>query len=115
MRRPKIQTDKMLMDSPILDENDDDMLSIPSGLAISGQLNIGKNGNPVTIYVEDEETGETLEINHVGTALLVIEDSRRSSNGWLSVAIGSLTKLSNVLEFLSKVTLSGLEKMARSK
>lgn len=103
----------MLLDSPILDQNDDDLLSIPSGLAISGQLNIGKNGNPVTIYVEDEETGETLEINHVGTALLVIEDSRRSSNGWLSVAIGSLPKLSNVLEFLSKVTLSGLEKLTK--
>jgi len=56
-----------------------------------------------------------LEVNHVNTALLVIEDSRRSSSGWLSVAIGSLPKLSDVLGFLSKVTLSGLEKLTREK
>lgn len=115
MRKPKIQTDKMLFDSPILDQTEEEMLSMPSGLAISGRLNIGKSGNPVTIYIEDEETGETLEVNHVNTALLVIEDSRRSSNGWLSVAIGSLPKLSNVLQFLSKVTLSGLEKMTKGR
>ena len=41
---------------------------------------IGKSGNPVTILVEDEETGEILEVNHVRTALLVIEDSRKSSS-----------------------------------
>lgn len=115
MRKTKVQTDKMLFDSPILDEIEDEMFSLPSGLAISGQLNIGKNGNPVTIYIEDEETGEVLEVNHVNTALLVIEDSRRSSSGWLTVAIGSLPKLSDVLGFLSKVTLSGLEKLTRGK
>ncbi len=113
MKKPKTQTDRLLMDSPILDQEEENVLEMPSGLAISGQLNIGKNGNPVTIYIEDEETGETLEVNHVSTALLVIEDSRRSSSGWLSIAIGSLSKLSNVLEFLSKVTLSGLEKLTR--
>lgn len=114
MRKPKTQSDKMLFDSPILDQ-EEELLSSPSGLAVSGQLNIGKNGNPVTIYLEDEETGETLEVNHVKTALLVIEDSRKSSNGWLSIAVGSMSKLSNVLEFLAKVTLSGLEKLTRGK
>ncbi|OGD71279.1 hypothetical protein A3A84_00505 [Candidatus Collierbacteria bacterium RIFCSPLOWO2_01_FULL_50_23] len=115
MKKPKTQTDRLLMDSPILDQVEEGMLSSPSGLAVSGQLNIGKNGNPVTIYIEDEETGETLEVNHVGTALLVIEDSRKSSSGWLSIAIGSMSKLSNVLEFLAKVTLDGLEKLTRGK
>ncbi len=113
MKKPKTLTDKLLVDSPILDQDEEGMLSMPSGLAVTGQLNIGKNGNPVTIYIEDEETGETLEVNHVKTALLVIEDSRKSSNGWLSIAIGSLSKLSGVLEFLSKVTLSGLERLTK--
>lgn len=114
MKKTKVQTDTMLFDSPILDEMED-FLPSQSSLAISGQINIGKNGNPVTIFIEDEETGEVLEVNHVKTALLVIEDSRRSTSGWLSVAIGPLTRLSSVLEFLAKVTLEGLEKMTRGK
>lgn len=82
-------------------------------MAVSGQLNIGKSGNPVTILIEDEETGESMELNHVNTALLVIEDSRRSSSGWLSVAVGSISKLNSVLAFLSKITLEGLAKLTR--
>lgn len=108
-----MQTDKMLFDSPILDEMDNDFLSNQSSLAVSGQINIGKSGNPVTIYIEDEETGEVLEVNHVKTALMVIEDSRKSTSGWLSVALGSLPKLSEVLQFIAKITLEGLEKMTK--
>src|SRR3989344_3850326 len=111
MRKPKIQSDKMLFDSPILDERDNNLLGSQSSLAVSGQINIGKNGNPVTIFIEDDETGEVLEVNHVRTALLVIEDSRRSPSGWLSVALGSLPKLSEVLQFIAKITLDGLEKI----
>lgn len=108
--------DKLLAacDSPILDGLEDDFASEQSeGLAVAGKLNIGKRGNPVTILIEDEETGETLEVSHVSSALLVIEDSRRSSNGWLSVAIGSVEKLSSVLQFLSKITLEGLERLTK--
>ena len=115
MRRPKIQTDKMLFDSPILDEIDDSFLVSQSSLAVSGQINIGKSGNPVTIFIEDEDTGEILEVNHVKTALLVIEDSRKSTSGWLSVALGSLPKLSEVLQFIAKITLEGLEKMTKGR
>lgn len=115
MRKPKIQTDKMLFDSPILDEMDDSLLAGQTSLAVSGQINIGKSGNPVTIFIEDEETGECLEVNHVRTALLVIEDSRRSASGWLSVALGSMSKLSEVLQFVAKITLEGLEKMTRGR
>lgn len=114
MKKSRIQTDKMLIDSPILDQLENDFgVDQASGLAISGKLNIGRSGNPVTILVEDEETGEMLEVNHVRTALLVIEDSRKSSSGWLSIATGSMEKLSGVLEFLAKVTLEGLIKLAK--
>lgn len=113
MRKIKIAADKMLLDSPILDLVEDEQLVQPTGLAVSGQINIGKNGHQVTVLVEDEETGETLEVNHVRAALLIIEDSRKSSSGWLSVAVGSITKLNSVLSFLSKITLEGLEKLAK--
>ena len=100
-------------DSPILDD-EGEMLSemvANEGLAVTGKLSLGKNGHNVTILVEDEETGETLEVNHVQTALLVIEDKRSQSSGWLSIAIGNMGKLSEVLEFLSKTALEGLKKM----
>lgn len=109
-------TDKLLtaMDSPILDVDDSGMLlSDRQGLAIAGELNIGRNGNPVTIVVEDEETGEVLEVNHVKNAVLLIEDQRKNSSGWLSVAIGSIEKISEVLEFLTKTTLEGLRKITK--
>lgn len=82
-------------------------------IAVSGRLSIGKEGNPVTITVTDEVTSETLEINNVNRAFLVIEDTRRSSQGWLSLALGELEGLASVLSYLSKTTLSGLKKMAR--
>ena len=113
MRKPKVAADKMLFDSPILDEIDNELMAGQSSMAVSGQINIGKSGNPVTIYIEDEETGEVLEVNHVRTALMVIEDSRKSTSGWLSVALGSLPKLSEVLQFIAKITLEGLEKMTK--
>mgnify|MGYP001574956850 CR=1 FL=1 len=115
MKRMKVVEDKVLteFDSPILDDSEGEIFGgmTDGSLAVTGKLSIGKNGNPVTIYVEDEESGETLEINHVRSALLVVEDSRSSSNGWLSIAIGSLEKISGVLEFLAKTTLEGLKKM----
>lgn len=100
-------------DSPILDDEGEVLreMTADEGLAVTGKLSLGKNGHNVTIVVEDEETGETLEMNHVQTALLVIEDKRSQSSGWLSVAIGNMSKLSEVLEFLSKTTLEGLKKM----
>ena len=100
-------------DSPIMDDENELLSEMMAGegLAVTGKLSLGKNGHNVTIVVEDEETGEVLEINHVQTALLVIEDKRSKSSGWLSIAIGNMSKLSEVLEFLSKTTLEGLKKM----
>ena len=117
MKKPKLPTDRQLLDSPILNQEDNasSINATLPGLAVSGELSVGKNGHPVTILIEDEETGESLEVNHVRSALFVIEDSRRSSSGWLSIVVGNLEKLNSVLSFLSKLTLEGLEKLARSR
>jgi hypothetical protein len=111
--KDKILTDRLVnaADSPILDEEIAMFDGKTEGMAVSGKLSIGKNGNPVTIYVEDEETGEVLEMSHVRQALLVIEDQRQSTSGWLSVAIGNVEKISGVLEFLARTTLEGLKKL----
>lgn len=100
-------------DSPILNDEGEILREavVDEGLAVTGRLSLGKNGHSVTIVVEDEETGEVLEVNHVQTALLVIEDKRSQSSGWLSIAIGNMSRLSEVLGFLSKTTLEGLKKM----
>ena len=82
-------------------------------VVISGNLGIGEKGNPVTILVEDEVTGESLEINHVESAFVVVEDKRNSSLGWLAIAVGEVKKLNQVLGFLSKTTLDGLKKMIK--
>ena len=83
----------------------------PREMVINGDLGIGKKGNPVTVLVEDEVTGETLEINNVRSAFLMLEDTRKSTNGWLAMAIGSYEKLSSVLTFLSQTTLESLRKL----
>lgn len=113
MKKPQVREDKLLktLDSPIMDDEVDLVASSRSGLAVAGEINIGRHGNPVTILIEDEETGEVLELNHVRSALLLIEDKRKSSSGWLSVAIGSVEKISEVLEFLTRTTLDGLKKI----
>lgn len=90
--------------SPILDE-------VQRDITVSGSLDIGKGGNPVSIIVEDEITGEVFEVNHVKVGLVIVEDSRISGSGWLSMGIGKMEKLAEVLKFLAKVTLDGLKKM----
>lgn len=80
-------------------------------VVMSGKLNIGRGGSPVTVTVKDEVSGETMEISNVGNALLMIEEKRRSSGGWMSLIFGDVKKIGEVLEFLSKMTLSGLKNM----
>ena len=82
-------------------------------LVLSGEMEVGKGGNPVTISILDELTGETLEINHVSNALLVLEDKRRSSSGWLSLLIGDLDKVGSVFRLLAKATLDELRRITR--
>lgn len=81
-------------------------------MVISGDLGIGKKGNPVTVFIEDEVTGETLEINNVKSAFLVMEDTRKNSKGWMAMAVGGVKKISSVLGFLSEMTLESLKKIA---
>jgi hypothetical protein len=84
--------------------------SWPQEMMINGDLNLGKNGNPVTIYIEDEVTGEQLEISGVRNAFLIVEDSRKKISGWLALAIGSVDKMNAVLSFLSESTLEALKR-----
>lgn len=80
-------------------------------MMITGNMNIGSKGNPVTIYVEDEVTGEQLEISGVKNAFLIVEDIRKSTSGWLALAVGSMEKMGEVLGFLSQTTLQALKKL----
>jgi hypothetical protein len=82
-------------------------------LVLSGEMEVGKNGNPVTISIVDELTGEAMEINHVANALLVLEDKRRSSSGWLSLLIGDLDKIGSIFRLLAKATLDELRRITR--
>jgi len=84
-----------------------------SEMVISGNINLGKSGNPVTILVEDEATGEQMEITGVKNAFVVIEDTRKSTSGWLAMAVGSVDKMGEVLGFLSQTTLETLKKLAK--
>jgi len=117
MKKIKEESDRLLFkfDSPLLDEMDAEEEAEVKDIVISGNLKIGKQGNPVTIVVEDEITGESLEINHVESAFVVVEDQRRSSSGWLAVAVGKVERLNQVLEFLARTTLDGLKKMVGKK
>ena len=85
--------------------------SWPKEMVISGDMGIGKKGNPVTIFIEDEVTGETLEINNIRSAFLILEDTRKNTNGWIAMAIGGIEKLSSVLNFLSQTTLESLRRL----
>lgn len=115
MKKVKISRDRLLLgfDSPLLDEMNVGKEEESKDIVISGNLGIGERGNPVTILVEDEITGESLEINHVDSAFVVVEDKRRSSTGWLAIAVGEVKKLNQVLGFLANTTLSGLKKMVK--
>ncbi len=81
------------------------------GVSVEGDLEIGRRGHPVTVTIEDEVSGEVLEVNHVESAFLVIEDKRKSTSGWLAIAIGEVKTLGKVLGFLAKATLKNLKDM----
>jgi hypothetical protein len=115
LKKIKIKVDKLLRVSDSKDELSDFAHndSWPQEMVVTGDLSMGKNGNPVTILVEDEITGETLEVNGVRNAFLVIEDTRKNTSGWLALAVGGVEKLSEVLTFLSQTTLDSIKKLAR--
>lgn len=85
----------------------------PQEMIISGNLELGRSGNPVTIYFEDEVTGEQLEISGVKNAFVILEDTRKTTSGWLALAIGSIEKIGDVLAFLSQTTLEAIKKLTK--
>lgn len=113
-KKPKKLSDRLLSVTRTEYEAEGDYAEskvLPREMVVSGDLNLGKSGNPVTVLVEDEVTGEALEINGVRSAFLIIEDDRKNQNkGWLAMAIGSIDKMESVLGFLSKTTLEMLRK-----
>lgn len=109
----EVKHDRLLRVADSSDELNDFAIDMawPKEMMISGDLGIGKSGNPVTILIEDEVTGETLEINNIKSAFLVLEDTRKTTNGWLAMAVGKIEKLSEVLNFLSQTTLESLKRL----
>lgn len=79
---------------------------------LSGRVEVGAHGHPVTVVVIDEVTGAEMEFNHVHDALLMIEEKRKGSFGWLSVVVGSVTKIKPMLEMVAQATLDELKKLA---
>lgn len=113
MKKTKVKNDKILR----LAQPDEELgdFAVEGGwsseMLVSGNMNLGSSGNPVTILVEDEVTGEQLEISGVKNAFVIVEDTRKSSSGWLAMAVGSMEKMGEVLGFLSKTTLETLKKL----
>lgn len=114
LNKNKVKQDRLLKVSQIDEELSDFVESEnwPQEMVVTGNLNLGRNGNPVTIFVEDEITGEQLEIVGVRNAFLIMEDSRKVTSGWLAMAIGSMEKMGEVLGFLSQTTMEALKKLA---
>jgi len=113
IKKIKVKNDKILRLAHPDEELKDSATNMTwsQEMVISGNLNLGKSGNPVTIYVEDEVTGEQMEVSGVRNAFLIVEDTRKSTSGWLALAIGSMEKMGEVLGFLSQTTLTALKKL----
>lgn len=111
----KIKQDRLLRVSQIKNDPIDNYVGSnwPQEMLITGNLELGKSGNPVTVYLEDEVTGEQLEVSGVKNAFLILEDTRRTSSGWLALAIGSIEKVGDVLGFLSQTTLDTIRKLTK--
>jgi hypothetical protein len=109
----KTKNDKILRLAQPDEELSDSALktSWSQEMVISGSMGLGKSGNPVTIFIEDEVTGEQLEVSGVRNAFVIVEDTRKSTSGWLALAIGSMEKMGEVLGFLSQTTLQALKKL----
>lgn len=111
IKKKRKLSDKLLRVMDIKDEsNYAQSKTLPKEMMVSGDLALGKNGNPVTILIEDEVTGEQLEVSGVRNAFLIIEDSRKKTPGWLAMAVGSMDKMGSVLSFLSQSTLDAIKR-----
>ncbi len=110
-RKKRKLSDKLLRVMDVKDEaNYAQSRAFPQEMMVSGDLSLGKSGNPVTILIEDEVTGEQLEVSGVRNAFIIVEDSRKRVPGWLAMAVGSMDKMSSVLSFLSQSTLEAIKR-----
>ena len=109
------RTDRVLSDkdSPLAGELfvDLDDKEGKEDVMMSGELDIGKSGNPVTIIIRDEKEGSEIEFNNVNQAWLMLEEKRKSSTGWLSLIIGDVGKIVDVLKFVAKATADELKQL----
>lgn len=102
MSKVKQKTDKVLSGSSFQGE-----LVASEETLMSGELQLGKDGGPVTIVVRDEE-GSELEFSNVSQAWLMIEEKRKSSTGWISLVVGDVEK---VIEVIKTVCKAGIEEL----
>ena len=84
-------------------------------MVVSGEMGVGNNNHPVTIKITDEVSGMEMEMAHVKSALLIIEDERKSTAGWLSMVVGDINKLAGVLRFIARATVDELKRLAGRK
>jgi hypothetical protein len=81
--------------------------------SLSGKLEIGVDGHPVSILIIDEISGAEMEFSHVHNAVIMVEEKRKGSNGWISMVVGNLNKIKPVLEMLAEATLDELKKIVK--
>lgn len=84
-------------------------------MVVSGEMEVGNNNHPVTIKITDEVSGMEMEMAHVKSALLIIEDERKSTAGWLSMVVGDINKLAGVLRFIARATVDELRRLSGRK
>ncbi len=82
---------------------------------LSGSVGVGAHGHPVTIVIVDEISGAEMEFNHVHNAVLMIEEKRKGSTGWMSLVVGNVSKIKPVLEMIVGATLDELKKLVGKK
>lgn len=114
-KKDEKRTDRVLSgkNSPLAGELFVDLDKKEGGedVMMSGELDIGKSGNPVTIIIRDEKEGSEIEFNNVNQAWLMLEEKRKSSTGWLSLIIGDVGKIVDVLRFVAKATVEELKQL----
>ena len=92
----------------------EDMADDGETMMVSGEMGLGDR-HPVTILIIDEITGAEIEMTHVKNALVVVEDERKSTSGWLSMVIGDVDKLGEVLRFIARATVNELKRLVKGK
>src|SRR3989339_1876411 len=81
-------------------------------MSITGEMELGKDGHPVTVTITGEVAGAMMEINHIKSGMILVEDSRTQTSGWLTMVIGDIDKIGNILRFIAKATIGELNRLS---